>query len=400
MPENPTTMVLSFFPTAEGFYDFKNKKYIYQYKDHLGNARLSYSKNSAGVLEILDRNDYYPFGMNLGAGAVYDPKGSPLNYKFGSKELQETGFYDFGARFYMSDIAIFGTHDPLSEKTLQPYAYAYNNPIFYIDPTGMEGESSNNDSSESGSGDGSAEGSGFGGSPGGGDCPPNCNGGSGKQIVPASFGNLPGGHNGPPREIEGAGENDVRAEQDIEGINLNGKYGKGNSGSLPSTGILPGGGGGIKKTSNTNTGSFWNFSANFAFGGGIGFSIGQVTDSNNETDWFFSLNGNLGLSAGAGFESGIVTPTDSGHKFINSDFAGEGRAISGGEGSVSGTYGGTFNRSYDGYKNTDQFDMGNFGRNSQTTKNGYTTSSIGIGKGVKGGLPIMWSASKTWVHGK
>lgn len=96
--------------------------------------------------------------MNLGAGAVYDPKGSPMNYKFGSKELQETGFYDFGARFYMSDIAIFGTHDPLSEKTLQPYAYAYNNPIFYNDPTGMEGEESSSGSDgggygESGEGD-------------------------------------------------------------------------------------------------------------------------------------------------------------------------------------------------------------------------------------------------------
>ncbi len=30
--------------------------------------------------------------------------------------------------------------DPLAEKTMQPYAYAYNNPIFYTDPTGMKGE--------------------------------------------------------------------------------------------------------------------------------------------------------------------------------------------------------------------------------------------------------------------
>lgn len=45
----------------------------------------------------------------------------------------------------MPDIGIFGTHDPLSEKTLQPYAYAYNNPIFFTDPTGMEGESTHTD---------------------------------------------------------------------------------------------------------------------------------------------------------------------------------------------------------------------------------------------------------------
>ncbi|MEN2436859.1 hypothetical protein AAH994_15705, partial [Weeksellaceae bacterium A-14] len=39
---------LVYFPTSEGFYDFENSEYIYQYKDHLGNVRLSYSRNSSG----------------------------------------------------------------------------------------------------------------------------------------------------------------------------------------------------------------------------------------------------------------------------------------------------------------------------------------------------------------
>ncbi|BEV03441.1 hypothetical protein [Chryseobacterium gambrini] len=38
----------------------RNNQYIYQYKDHLGNTRVSFGKNSAGVLEIVDANDYYP----------------------------------------------------------------------------------------------------------------------------------------------------------------------------------------------------------------------------------------------------------------------------------------------------------------------------------------------------
>ncbi|RTZ45924.1 hypothetical protein EJ377_14550 [Chryseobacterium arthrosphaerae] len=59
-------------------------------------------------------------------------------------------------------------------------------------------------------------------------------------------------------------------------------------------------------------------------------------------DWFFSLNGNLGLSANVGFERGLITPTDPNHKFVNSDFVGEGRAISGGAGPLSATVGGTF----------------------------------------------------------
>ncbi|WP_447952151.1 polymorphic toxin type 33 domain-containing protein [Chryseobacterium koreense] len=148
---NTENAVLQFVPTAEGFYSFTENRYIYQYKDHLGNVRVSFTKNQSGGTDVLDTNDYYPFGMNhlnpdqesfFGASSY-------KNYKFGGKELQETGFYDFGARFYMSDIAIFGTHDPMSEKTMQPYAYAYNNPMKFADPTGMEGEESS--SSESGS---------------------------------------------------------------------------------------------------------------------------------------------------------------------------------------------------------------------------------------------------------
>ncbi len=59
-----------------------------------------------------------------------------------SSELQETGMYDYGARFYMPDIGRWGVVDPLSELQFKysPYAYTYNNPIFFNDPTGMIGE--------------------------------------------------------------------------------------------------------------------------------------------------------------------------------------------------------------------------------------------------------------------
>lgn len=40
--------ILQFFPTAEGFAIIKNL-YIYQYRDHLGNVRLSYSKSQSGI---------------------------------------------------------------------------------------------------------------------------------------------------------------------------------------------------------------------------------------------------------------------------------------------------------------------------------------------------------------
>jgi RHS repeat-associated protein len=90
------------------------KKYIYHYTDHLGNIRLSYFRNNTGI-EILEENNYYPFGMKhegyntLGGNPSY-------NYKYNGKELQENGMYDYGARFYMPDIGRWGVVDPLAEK--------------------------------------------------------------------------------------------------------------------------------------------------------------------------------------------------------------------------------------------------------------------------------------------
>ncbi|WFB67673.1 RHS repeat-associated core domain-containing protein [Chryseobacterium sp. WX] len=112
-------------------------------RNHLGNARISFARNSAGALEITDANVYYPFGMNhLKIGNALFGQGTYKNYKYNGKELQETGMYDYGARFYMPDIGRWGVVDPLAEKMIRysPYNYAYNNPTRFIDPDGMQAE--------------------------------------------------------------------------------------------------------------------------------------------------------------------------------------------------------------------------------------------------------------------
>ncbi|MBO9693590.1 MAG: RHS repeat-associated core domain-containing protein [Chryseobacterium sp.] len=134
-----TVPVLKFVPTSEGYYDFTENKYIYNYTDHLGNIRVSY-KNNGTALEVIDTNSYYPFGLKHQNGPVVPAPfaGVPYNYKYNGKELQETGMYDYGARFYMPDMGRWGVVDPLAEKDRRwtPYRYAYNNPIRFIDPDG------------------------------------------------------------------------------------------------------------------------------------------------------------------------------------------------------------------------------------------------------------------------
>ena len=61
-------------------------------------------------------------------------------YTFSAKERDsETGLSYFGARYYSSDLSIWLSVDPMSDKypSTSPYAYCRNNPIILYDPNGM-----------------------------------------------------------------------------------------------------------------------------------------------------------------------------------------------------------------------------------------------------------------------
>lgn len=156
-------MRLRIIPTSEGYFDALRNRYFYNYTDHLGNVRLSYSDadgNGEVTGDIVVNNcydtpdgqvcnnyiitgeaegvtNYYPFGLMHNAQThSFD---NAYQYKYNGKELQESGMYDYGARFYMPDIGRWGVVDPLAEvyRRHSPYNYVVNNPIRFIDPDGM-----------------------------------------------------------------------------------------------------------------------------------------------------------------------------------------------------------------------------------------------------------------------
>ncbi|MEW7281090.1 peptidoglycan DD-metalloendopeptidase family protein [Aquimarina sp. 2201CG1-2-11] len=142
---------LEYFSTSEGYVTPENGgyKYIYQFKDHLGNVRLSYTDaDNSGTVEqseIIEESNYYPFGLtHRGYNEIVSSHGNSTAQLigYGGKEQQnELGleFLDFGARNYDASIGRWMNIDPLADimEMDSPYNYAFDNPVFFIDSNGM-----------------------------------------------------------------------------------------------------------------------------------------------------------------------------------------------------------------------------------------------------------------------
>ena len=110
------------------------------FADHLNSS--SVTTDSQG--NITNLIDYLPYGtdrVNVQLGTF-----NPENKFTGQKHDNESDLYNYGARYYNAAIGRFNQVDPqimlavanvLSDpQALNAYAYARNNPIRYIDPTG------------------------------------------------------------------------------------------------------------------------------------------------------------------------------------------------------------------------------------------------------------------------
>ncbi|MDY8137212.1 RHS repeat-associated core domain-containing protein, partial [Aquimarina sp. 2201CG5-10] len=140
--------------------DGNNYKYIYQYKDHLGNIRLSYADNDNdgkidilrnnqdidgdgdNAMEIREEKNYYPFGLEH-KGYNNTITGREHNYGYnGVEEENELGLniLEMDVRQYDPAIARWTIIDPVIHFDFSPYNAFDNNPIFWADPSGADGE--------------------------------------------------------------------------------------------------------------------------------------------------------------------------------------------------------------------------------------------------------------------
>ena len=92
--------------------------------DHLASTRMEINPGN------IDRHEYGPFGeVNVGGPSVVGYTGKQFD--------PHTGAYDFIARPYDPNLGRFLGRDPRSASS-EPYAYAGNNPINYLDPDGRQ----------------------------------------------------------------------------------------------------------------------------------------------------------------------------------------------------------------------------------------------------------------------
>lgn len=124
----------------------KNIVYEYHLKDHLGNVCVASQIDQKGGINIVQKSNYYPFGLKLNTS--YNASTSTPNmYGYNGKEEQNVGFdgvklgwLDYGWRMYDPLISRWHVIDPLSRRytSFSPYSYTLNNPIKYTDPDGCK----------------------------------------------------------------------------------------------------------------------------------------------------------------------------------------------------------------------------------------------------------------------
>jgi RHS repeat-associated protein len=121
-------------------------KHQFSIKDHLGNTVVLFEDaNNDGAVsssEVLQRNLYYPFGLEL-KGEWNSATSPRMDYLYNGKEFNEElelNWLDYGFRWYDPAVGRFPSVDPLADRFahVSPFNYAENEPIAHIDLWGLQ----------------------------------------------------------------------------------------------------------------------------------------------------------------------------------------------------------------------------------------------------------------------
>lgn len=104
-------------------------------QDHLGGT----SSTLYFGTDPLSTVAYEPFGATRSSTGT-----TPTDKLFTGQRLDGTGLYYYNARYYDATIGRFISPDPVMSSTanlqsLNSYSYAFNNPLGYVDPSGLTG---------------------------------------------------------------------------------------------------------------------------------------------------------------------------------------------------------------------------------------------------------------------
>ncbi len=114
---------------------YQNSTTNFIHADHLGSTRIVTNVSQ----QPIDTYDFTPYGLQTWGNTT-------TTHKFTGKERDtESGLDNFGKRYNASSMGRFMTPDPvgiMKQKLLDPqqwnmYAYVRNNPLRFVDPTGM-----------------------------------------------------------------------------------------------------------------------------------------------------------------------------------------------------------------------------------------------------------------------
>ena len=97
--------------------------------------------NRAGAIE--ESFSYDPWGASVNS---FGGGGESVPYRFTGQALDAEGLYYMHARYYDPLVGRFLSRDPIGTRFANPfeqnrYIYARNNPLLYVDPTGLSSES-------------------------------------------------------------------------------------------------------------------------------------------------------------------------------------------------------------------------------------------------------------------